>query len=167
MLKPSPAMMETSRPSSLPSHRDRGEIRATRLLTEWVDATRRTQATPTVLIPLIPVFSSLFPKLTIIFILFLLLERDSWSSLSSRHFLFPLSLSWTDCLLDESLSLCSQMWLMLRLMLSSCTLLSLSSGTFRLLINWINQGCLTPPCVTEGHISVIVELSALKYNMGI
>lgn len=83
MLKPSPAMMETSCPSSLPSHRDRGEIRVTRLLTEWVDATRRTHATPTVLIPLIPVFSSLFSTLTVIFILFLLLERDSWSVLPS------------------------------------------------------------------------------------
>lgn len=83
MLKPSPAMMETSCPSSLPSHRDRGEIRVTRLLTEWVDATRRTHATPTVLIPLVPVFSSLFSTLTVIFILFLLLERDSWSVLPS------------------------------------------------------------------------------------
>lgn len=132
-------MMETSCPSSLPSHCERGEIRVARLLTEWVDATQGTHTTPTVLIPLSPVFICLFSTFTRILILFLLLERDSLSYLSSHHFLFLLSLSWTDCLLDESDSLCSQMWLMLRLMLSSCTLLNLSSGTFRVLINWINQ----------------------------
>lgn len=140
MLKPSPAMMETSCPSSLPSPWERGELRVTRLLTEWVDATRRTHTTPTVPLPLIPVLICHFSTFARIFIPFLLLQRDSWSYLSPHHFLFPLSLPWTDCLLDESVSLCCQMWLMPRLMLSSCTLLNLSSGTFRVLINWIYQG---------------------------
>lgn len=60
MLKLSPAIMETSRPASLPSRCDSGQMRITELLTERISDTQRTHTTLPVLIPLISGFICVF-----------------------------------------------------------------------------------------------------------
>lgn len=137
MLKLSPAIMETSRPASLPSRCDSGQMRITELLTERISDTQRTHTTLAVLIPLISGFIRVFliPPFNCCSCLIRTPGRISASIISCFS-----SLSWTDRLSEESICQWCLTWLVFWLVLT-CVWSIFDSVAFRGFMSLFLEQC--------------------------